>query len=77
MITKFVAGEDCPNVSVAVKVMGTTACNEGVPETTPVTELSDSPSAGRPVALHVSAPVPLAWKVKTYISPAAPPETFA
>jgi hypothetical protein len=64
VITNAVAAEDCPNVSLAVKVKLTVACEVGVPETTPVFATSDNASAGRPTALQVSAPVPVAWNVR-------------
>jgi hypothetical protein len=63
VILNAVAGDDWPNVSVAVKVKETFCFDVGVPETTPVLELRESPST-RPTALHVSVPVPLAWNVK-------------
>src|ERR1700733_9113977 len=61
-----VAADDCPNVSLTVKVNGTAAAEVGVPETTPVFAFSERPSAGRPVALQVSVSVPIAWNVKLY-----------
>jgi hypothetical protein len=70
VIVNAVAAEDCPNVSLTVNVKATDCFVGGVPETTPVLELRDSPSAGRPTAPHVSVPVPLAWKVKEYAVPA-------
>ena len=70
VIVNAVAAEDCPNVSLTVNVKATDCFVGGVPETTPVLALSDSPSAGRPTALQVSVPVPLAWKVKEYADPA-------
>jgi hypothetical protein len=70
--TNAVAAEDCPNESLTVSVKLTVAFEVGVPETMPVPAASDNPSAGRPVALHVSAPVPLAWKVKPYTEAAVP-----
>src|ERR1700722_17627534 len=67
-----VAAEDWPNVSLTVMVKATLCFVVGVPETMPVLAASDNPSAGRPAALHVSAPVPLAWKVKPYTEAAVP-----
>jgi hypothetical protein len=55
-----VAAEDWPNVSLTVKVKLIVALAVGVPETMPVLAASVNASAGRPTALHVSAPVPLA-----------------
>jgi hypothetical protein len=62
--TNAVAAEDCPKESLTVKVKLTVAFEVGVPATIPVIAASDNASAGRPTALQVSAPVPLAWKVK-------------
>jgi len=64
VIVNGVAEVDWPNVSVTVKLNVTLCFVVGVPEITPVLELSDSPSAGRPVVLQVSAPVPVSWNVK-------------
>jgi len=64
-----VAGEDCPYVSLTVTIMLIDACDVGVPDRTPVV-LSERLSEGRPVALQVSVPVPVAWKVKVYKVPA-------
>jgi len=64
VIVNGVADVDWPNVSVTVKLNVTLCFVVGVPEITPVLELSDSPSAGRPVVLQVSAPVPVSWNVK-------------
>src|SRR4029077_19454191 len=72
VIVNAVAAEDCPNVSLTVNVKATDCFVGGVPETTPVLALSDSPSAGRPAAPHVSVPVPEAWNVKEYADPAVP-----
>ena len=59
-----VAADDCPNVSLTVKVIAIDAGADGVPETTPVVVFNESPSDGRLVELQVSVPVPVAWKVK-------------
>src|SRR4029077_1657038 len=64
VMVKAVAAVDWPKVSVTVKVKATDSFDVGVPETTPVLELSESPSAGRPTALQVSVPVPVSWNVK-------------
>lgn len=64
VIVNGVAAEDCPKESLTVKVKLTVAFEVGVPATIPVIAASDNASAGRPTALQVSAPVPLAWKVK-------------
>lgn len=63
VIVNAVAAEDWPNVSLAFKVKDTLCFNVGVPETTPVLEFRESPSA-RPTALNVSVPVPVAWNIK-------------
>jgi hypothetical protein len=55
-----VAAEDWPNVSLTVNVKVTVVLEVGVPETMPVLAASANASAGRPTAVHVSAPVPLA-----------------
>jgi hypothetical protein len=55
-----VAAEDCPNASLTVNVKLIVALEVGVPDTMPVLAASANASAGRPTALHVSAPVPLA-----------------
>ena len=72
VIVNAVAAEDCPNVSLTVNVKATDCFVGGVPETTPVLALSDSPSAGSPTAPHVSVPVPEVWNVKEYADPAVP-----
>jgi hypothetical protein len=59
-----VAAEDWPNVSLTVKVKATLCFVVGVPDTMPVLAARDNPSAGRPTALQVSAPVPVAWNVR-------------
>jgi hypothetical protein len=59
-----VAAEAWPNVSLTVKVKATLCFVVGVPETMPVLAASDNPSAGRPTALQVSVPVPVAWNAK-------------
>jgi hypothetical protein len=70
VIMKTPGADVWPNASLTVKVMGTACFVAGVPETTPVDVLSDSPSTGRPlVALHLSVPEPEAWKVKEYAVP--------
>lgn len=70
VIMKAAGADVWPNVSLTVKVTGTAWWVVGVPETAPVDVLSDSPSAGSPlVALHVSVPEPVAWKVKEYAVP--------
>lgn len=68
--TNAVAAEDCPNESLTVNVKLTVAFEVGVPETMPVPPASDNASAGRPTALQVRLPVPVAWKVKPYTDPA-------
>ena len=77
VIVNAVAAEDCPNVSLTVNVKATDCFVVGVPETTPVLELSDSPSAGRPTALHVSVPVPVATNLNEYADPAVAVVTCA
>ncbi len=59
--------------SVTVTVTGKVPCANGVPEITPVDALSDSPSAGRPMARHMSVPEP-PWdcNVRVYVLPAVP-----
>jgi hypothetical protein len=64
VIVNDVAAVDWPNASVTVKLNETVCFDVGVPEITPVLELSDNPSIGRPVALQVSVPVPVSWNVK-------------
>lgn len=59
VIAKAVAAVDWPKVSVTVKVKATLCFDVGVPETTPVLEFNESPSAGRPTALQVRVPVPV------------------
>ena len=59
-----IAAEDCPNVSLTVKVKATLCFEVGVPETRPVPPASDNASAGRPTALQVRVPVPVAWNAK-------------
>lgn len=66
VIVNAVAAEDCPKVSLRVSVIEIVVCVVGVPDTTPVLELSDSPSAGRPVALQVSVPLPVPANVNEY-----------
>jgi hypothetical protein len=63
VMVNAVAAEDCPNASLTFTRALIDVFAVGVPERTPAA-LSDSPSAGRPVALQVSAPVPVAWKAK-------------
>lgn len=70
VIVNGVAAEDWPNVSLTVTMTTIEACDVGVPATMPVAAASESPSAGSPVALQVSVPVPEAWKVKPYAVPA-------
>jgi hypothetical protein len=57
--TNAVAAEDCPNESLTVSMKLTVALEVGVPETMPVPAARDNPSEGRPVAVHVSVPVPV------------------
>jgi hypothetical protein len=68
--TNAVAAEDWPNVSLTVRVKLTVAFDVGVPETAPELAPSDNASDGRPVAFQVSAPLPVARKVKPYTDPA-------
>ena len=65
VIVNWVAGEEWPDVSVTVRVKRTFASDAGVPETIPVAGSNDKWSEGRPTALHVSVPVPVAWNVKS------------
>jgi hypothetical protein len=60
VMVNWVAGEEWPDVSVAVRVKTTLAFDAGVPETIPVAGFSERLLEGRPTALHVSVPVPAA-----------------
>ena len=52
-----------PFVSVALTVIGKTPLTVGVPERTPVAELSVMPVGSAPVSLHVAVPrIPVAVK---------------
>jgi hypothetical protein len=62
--TNAVGADDWPNVSLTVKVKLSVAFEVGVPESTPELAPSDNASAGRPVALHVRGPLPVATKEK-------------
>jgi hypothetical protein len=57
--------------SFTVTIMGPTGPDDvGVPDTTPVLAFKESPTAGSPVALHVSVPAPpVAVRVKEYMIP--------